>query len=341
MMRCVIVGAGRTGRGFLARLLAGHARIALIDSDRALVERLNERGAYAIRYFDGAPETGITGYEAYHTDDARCAAVLSESDVVLVCVRGENDPEAGAWLEARLAGEKCVIACENAVVPAELLEGELQRTAASGAIFCTTIEDGPLDILSESYPALHVSARGIPEDFAKLPGIIVEPDFDTLMLRKIYTYNAASAIIAYLGWAYGFESYPEAANDRRIEERLDRFYRAIDGAICAEFTIDPEAQRRFSAFSKLKFQNPAIADSVARNAASPERKLAASERIIAPMRLIEKHGGDAGPLIETAAAAIKYSGIHDAENAARMLQSLCGLAEGEDLFIRILEAFFG
>ena len=61
-MKIAIVGAGQTGRGFLARLLYGQAGIAFFDRDVALIARLNARGSYAIRFFDGSPEVRISGF---------------------------------------------------------------------------------------------------------------------------------------------------------------------------------------------------------------------------------------------------------------------------------------
>jgi mannitol-1-phosphate 5-dehydrogenase len=267
-------------------------------------------------------------------EDARCGAALRACDAVFVSVRGENGLAAGAWLSERIAQDQCVVAAENATVPASLLGGQLAGRAASGAVFCTTIEDGPLDILSENYPSLHVSAKGTSDAVAALGGVCVERDFDTLMLRKIYTYNAASAIIAYLGAEKGYASYAEAANDAEIAKALDAFYEEINRAICLEYGVPPEEQARFAGFSKAKFQNRAIADTVARNAASPLRKLGAKERIVAPMRLIEKRGGDAEVLIRTAVAALRYARADDAE---KILRETCGLGENSRLFRDIRE----
>lgn len=338
-MNCVILGAGRTGRGFIARLLHGQAQICFIDKDRALIDALNKTRRYTIGYFEGGPADEIGGYQALSTQDARCRQALERCDAVFVSVRGENGAEAGAWLEEQIDRPVCVIACENAAVPARLLGGKLQNTAASGAVFCTTVESGPLDILSERYPSLHVSRHGTSPAVSALRGIAVEPDFDTLMTRKIYTYNGASALIAYLGAALGITSYAQAARDARIEPVLDAFYAATGSAISIEYGTAPEEQRAFALFSKRKFQNESISDSVGRNAASPERKLAPGERVMGPARLIEKHGGDLAPSARTAAAALRYMGLTGRGEAQDALVRICKCAPGEPLFDRILSAF--
>ena len=55
MKHVVILGAGKSGRGFIARLLYKEAVITFIDSDQDLVKRLNEEKGFSVRYFDGSP----------------------------------------------------------------------------------------------------------------------------------------------------------------------------------------------------------------------------------------------------------------------------------------------
>jgi len=159
------------------------------------------------------------------------------------------------------------------------------------------------------------------------------------MKRKLYTYNAASGIIAYLGAAAGHADYAAAANDPRIERALDRFYAAINEAVCAEYGVDRREQAEFAAASKRKFQNRAIVDTIGRNAASPERKLGATERIVAPMRLIAAHGGDASVLYDTAAAALRYAGAGTRAQAVEILGRSSGLEPGDRQFQAIVHRF--
>lgn len=330
-MNIVILGAGRTGRGFLARLLADQAHITFIDKNPALIQALNAAGQFTVAFFDESPSVTISGYRALHTQDAACQEAIAAADAILVSVRGENGADAGEWLTAMGAAGKPVVACENATVPAKLLGGVWAAQAASAAIFCTTIENGSLDILSESYPALHACEKAA--CLAGLKGMIIEPDFDALMHRKIYTYNAASGIIAYIGWGKGYESYADAANDPEIDTLLDSFYQAINAAICAEYPVTPDAQATFAAFSKKKFQNRAIADTVERNAASPLRKLGPEERLMAPIRLIRAHGGCADALILAAAYAAKMARI----TTPAALAEVTGLNENDPLVTQILQ----
>ncbi len=339
--KIVILGAGKTGRGFLARLFHDQARLTFIDRDAALIARLQNEKHYFIRYFDEKPQEEIKGYQALHTTDPACLQELAQCDALLVSVRGENCPAAADWLADKLPETTPVIVCENAVVPVSLLGLPLAERACSAAVFCTTMQAEGLNIESENYPVLHVDSTKAPSWMLSLRGIRAEADFPLLMLRKIYTYNASSAIIAYLGAEKGIQSYAQAACNPDIARELDLFYTQIDRALCLEYHIDPEEQQQFSQNARNKFENASIVDSVARNAASPERKLKPEERLLAPARLIEKHGGDASPLYKAAAAALHYmEEIIYPDDARQAIQAICDLPPENPVSKKIMRYFY-
>ena len=52
MSKIAIVGAGKTGRGFIGRLLReADQEMILIDKDKDLVRALNEAGAFSVHFF--------------------------------------------------------------------------------------------------------------------------------------------------------------------------------------------------------------------------------------------------------------------------------------------------
>lgn len=336
-LRVAILGAGLSGRGFLARLLIGQAHVTLLDKDHTLIEALQAEGGFMVRHFDGSPMQRIVGYQALWTGDPNCVQALGTADVLLCCVRAENGAEAGTWIAGTAPVPIPVVACENAVDPAAALRMSGEWQVDSGAIFCTTVHGDGLDILSEDVEELVVSNGAAGRLLSSLQGFRATASFPQLMMRKIYTYNAASAIIAYLGAKRGYTIFSQAACDQDIDRKLDDFYREINRALCREYGVAPDEQDRFAQRSKDKFQNPYIRDDVARNAASPERKLSAKERIIAPASLIRKHGGNAAALVETAAAALEYAG-YTAETARDSLRRITGLDEHDPLHRDILDA---
>ena len=349
-MKTAIIGAGKTGRGFLARLLqeAGQ-EILLIDKDEALVLQLNEAKSFQVHFFGNVREPfTVSNYQAVTWEDAD----FSDVELILVSVGGTNLPDVGAELKKRLDSTRpyYIITCENASKPADKLSAAIgleQVHVSESTVFCTTIERNGLHINSENYPYLQFDADRLSGYTPAASTLTPIQGFGNFLTRKLFTYNAASCIIAYLGWLYGYTDYGEAANDPRILELLDRNYAITNKVLCAEFGYDPKDQAEFAALSRAKFCSRAIVDTVARNAREPQRKLGANERVIGPMLVIHRHGEDTSVLEMTAAAMLLYDAEgEDAWRAIRrehtpqqILEIYCGLAADHPLTARILDQY--
>lgn len=347
MSKVVVIGAGKTGRGFVARLLKEADReIIFIDKNEELVNRLNDRGAFTVSFFGGRREpVTVDRYMACTWKNAD----LEDASLIFVSVCGQNLKDVGSRLSRLLdSGKKYhIITCENASNPAQTLAQAIcgKSVAVSEAtVFCTTIEGDGLDINSENYPYLQCNAElleGYEPDIASVKAI---GNFSDFLTRKLYTYNAASCVIAYIGALLGYTDYGEAANCPVILELLDKNYTATNAAMCRRFGYDPQDQKEFAALSKTKFCDRTIVDTVARNAREPHRKLGSGERIIGAAALLRQCGQDASVLELTAAAALLYNDPADpvwtamkAENScADLLKSVCGLRQEDALYQNIL-----
>ena len=144
-------------------------------------------------------------------------------------------------------------------------------------MFCTTTDDG-LDIMIENYPYLQCNADLLEGFYPNIKGIKPVNGFGDFLKRKLYTYNAASCVIAYIGYVKGYTDYADAANDSEILKLLDKNYEQTNKALCKGFGYDTKEQEEFALLSKEKFTSRAIKDTVSRNARDPLRKLAAGER---------------------------------------------------------------
>ena len=276
-------------------------------------------------------------------------ADLENAELILVSVGGQNLKDVGESLSKLLKDEThyYIITAENASHPSKTLKeaiGKENISVSESTVFCTTIEDGGLDINSENYPYLQCDADLLEGYVPAAKTLKPIGNFSNFLTRKLYTYNAASCVIAYLGWTKGYSNYADAANDEEILELLDKNYEATNKVLCKEFGYDEADQKEFAALSKAKFCDRTIVDTVARNARDPQRKLAAAERIMGPIRLLHKYGEDASVLEQTAAAAILYD--HDGEDAWRaikaektneqILMEICGVKEDEEIFDNIV-----
>ncbi len=322
-MNYTIIGAGKSGRGFIGHLLsdAGYTP-TYIDSSASLVHQLESKKAFGIEFFGNArPPMTIPIKNIFHTDDQRGIKAVADSDVVFVSVGASNLPGVGSYLKRALLERTheqplLVITAENAIDPAKKLTEAIQTKKDSNtgflvteaAIFCSTIEKPgtPVDILSEAYDSLPYDALKA-KQFSNLPAFLKpEPNFPLLLTRKIFTYNCASAAIAYLGAYQGYAWYADAANDRSIIQVLDSLYAKVNAVLCTVYGLDANDQQAFAMASKRKFQNSEVRDSIDRNARDASRKLAADERLIGPLMLMQSHGMISNALLLVIASALWY-----------------------------------
>lgn len=347
MSKIAVVGAGKTGRGFIGRLLKeANEEIIFIDKDKNLVLSLENAGKFCVDFFGNEREPlEVNHFQACTWENAS----LEDVELIFVSVGGQNLTEAGEKLAKCLDDNRYyyLITCENASHPSQTLKkavGKDNISVSEATVFCTTIEGEGLNIHSENYPYLQCDADLLDGYVPRLKQIRPIGQFSDFLTRKLYTYNAASCVIAYLGWAKGYTDYADAANDEEILKLLDKNYTATNRVLCREFGYEEKDQEEFALLSKKKFCDRTIIDTVSRNARDPQRKLAASERIMGPIRLLYKYGEDASVMEKTAAAAILYQAgpddawtkIQSEKTREEILQEICGVSLEEPVFQNIM-----
>lgn len=349
----VIVGAGKTGRGFLARLMQeAEKEIVFIEKDKQLVEQLKSKD-YEIHFFGNCRDKVVmNNYKIYHWEEEEVKEALCNTALILVSVGGENLEEAGNKLAEKIAENKkyYIITAENASSPAKKLKkaiGKENVIVSESTVFCTTIEKEGIDISSENYPYLQYNYELLEEKDFSISTLKPIRKFEDFLTRKLYTYNAASCVIAYLGWKKGYHIYSEAANDPEILEMLDKNYEATNRVLCKEFGYDFKDQQEFANLSRIKFLDSTIVDTIERNARDPKRKLAAEERLIGPIRLLHQYGEEADVLEKTVAAALKYRNpkeeswgkLVEEKSAEEILEEICGLKKGDKISNNIMKYY--
>ena len=342
MSKITIIGAGKTGRGFLARLLNGN-EITFIDKNKELVEKLNEQKTFEVAFFGNKQKSVNISYNAAYTWEQ-----IGEIDaeLILVSVGGSNLADVGRELSKRIEKGQRIIVCENASKPAQKLYDAIGIEGvmiSESTVFCTTIENGGININSEIYPYLQFDAEPMRENLPQIAGLKPVFEFGNFLTRKLYTYNSASCVIAYLGAFKGFTVYSDAANDEEILSLLDKNYEITNIAMCKEFGYEEDDQKEFALLSRAKFTDKTIVDTVARNAREPQRKIADKERIVGILKLQAKYGLDTSVLEKTLAAALLYKGEGEeaweeiiSKGYEDVLSGLCGLDKGSDIYNRVL-----
>ncbi len=336
-MSCVVIGAGKIGRGFLGSLLAASGvPFVLAERDRALVERINAAGGWTVHVL-GAPQKSrrITGVRAVAlADSAAFGGAIASAPLAFTCVGGKNLGELGAALapalRRRIAGGNLpfnIITCENWIHPAaalrEAVEAGLphnEREAlvrgvgfVESAVLCSAIDPDPavraadpLAVNIQDYPHLPIDAAAIRGALPPLEGLDPKAGFEGFLERKIYTYNAANATVSYLGYLKGHTVLAEAGHDAEILEVVRGVYRETGAALAARHRVSAEEQAALAAASLAKFQDRTIVDSIERNARDPIRKLGPSDRLVGAARLVLQYGGRPESLAISIAAALFY-----------------------------------
>ncbi len=313
MSNVVIIGAGQTGRGYLNRFFQSES-ITFLDRDEELIHSLQIEPCYHVSFGPGERRPlALENYNAYLIDSEDGIRAMADADLIMVSVGKKNLKDVAVSLKKGLAvrtkDDIDILTAENGVnVKQDLMElCEDQRVhLAEAIVFCTTIgEKWSLDILSQNldYLPYDVVALGHTLPYENM---VAEEKLDVLMQRKIYTYNCISAVVSYLGYYKKYEVYSDAANDTEIVSCIESILKTLNHCICEEYQITTKEQKEFSDMAVDKFQNRNIVDSIERNARDVDRKLGATERIMAPLAIVHKHNQSSPELLLTAASALYY-----------------------------------
>lgn len=344
--KCVVIGAGQTGRGYINRILnLNGLKCSFLDINQKLIDELNKSESYRIDFgSSGRAVIELANYEAFNIETNEGIEELSNADIVFTAVgAGEIGKLVSPIKQSLDIRQKkspiYLMTCENGVGVSSsfgelLLDDRIQIT--EGIVFCTTLNQG-LDIYSEDYDS-------VPYDSLKwdknldLSNFHPTTTFSDLMERKIYTYNCISAVVAYLGYILKYEDYATAANDPLISESINKIRVPLDNAISKKYNVDPKEQEEFSSRAVIKFKNTDIKDTINRNTRDSNRKLSANERIMAPLKLIYSNGGSSKELLNTCAAACYYGLVENEfgeEELTHILESVP--TEWQDEVIRTME----
>lgn len=314
MKKSVIIGAGQTGRGFIAPIMEDNGyQITFIDKDKTLIDQMTKENQYEIHYFGNVREKRVINkFYALHIDDKRVPEEIASADIILISVFSSHIKDLVSYLkhseELKKDQKMTIVCCENGInVKQPLIDANIDAIISEGIIFCTTLKpkDGCLNLISEDYPDIPVDGEveGFNITLKRMPS---EKDFDSLIQRKIYTYNFISAVIAYLGSYKGIESYGEAANDPDIAYVISQVVPVISRIIAKEYNIEYDVQLQFTNRAVIKFQNKDIYDTIYRNARQAVRKLGRNERILTPLWLACKYNDDMREIEIIAASALYY-----------------------------------
>lgn len=323
MKKVMILGAGKTGRGFIPRFLQP-VSLTFCDKNQDLIHTLSKQSTYQIHFFNERSAETIhydaccvwgseTSRKLFLETDLLCISIdcsnyLSIAEELMMLVKQRETP-------------LIIITFENGVDAGKILLKYGDREARNNCIildagvFCTTENAEGLDMISQDLDYLPIQESGLLLPFTNLTQI---KDFSSLMKRKLYTYNCLSAVICYMGYYQGYEWLSEAANDQRIRVKIMKFLPELNKQLSIHFNVPFNDQKSFSDSALLKFADPYLKDSIVRNARNVSRKLGIEERLYKPLQLLKNEGREV--LLETIACACIYDQREESHQGMNLLK---------------------
>ena len=345
-MSCVIFGAGKIARGFIAQLLSlSDIDFIFVEKADALADLINERGQYTINIL-GAPEKNYVIKNAKalkFSQEKEITEAIAEADVVFDAVGGKNLQEIvpfyikGIEKKAEKGGYLNFVTCENWKEPARILKEGVEAGIApesreyldnyvgfTESVIMRSGIEAPKELLEKDPLIVNVQNYWhLPVDAARVKGSLpdikyMEPltGFAGFLERKFYTYNAANGTTSFVGALLGYKVLAEAAHDERILKILDGVYQETGKALSMKHGISLEEQIAFAKTSLNKLQDYTIVDSIERNARDPQRKLGKDDRLVGSARMVLSCGIRPENLCTAIACAIYYRNPEDSSAVA-------------------------
>ena len=345
-MSCVIFGAGKIARGFIAHLLSlSDIDFVFVEKADALADLINEREQYTINIL-GAPEKNYVVKNAKalkFSQEKEIIEAIAEADVVFDAVGGKNLQEIvpfyikGIEKKAEKGGYLNFVTCENWKEPARILKEGVEAGIAPEAreyldnyvgftesVIMRSGIEAPKELLEKDPLIVNVQNYWhLPVDAARVKGSL--PDikymehltgFAGFLERKFYTYNAANGTTSFVGALLGYKVLAEAAHDERILKILHGVYQETGKALSMKHGISLEEQMAFAKTSLNKLQDYTIVDSIERNARDPQRKLGKDDRLVGSARMVLSCGIRPENLCTAIACAIYYRNPEDSSAVA-------------------------
>ncbi len=376
----VQIGAGNIGRGFIAQLFheSGY-QTHFIDADRALVDQLNSADEYAIEIATEprVPDISISNFYAHHASDTTAIAeILTRARVASISAGANARPAIAQMLVLALVDRLRendsplnILVCENPPGVAGAFRDAVRShlDAASHDAFdariafvdtvigrmvpvrsAADVNRDPLRVRVEPYCELPVDANAIAGEPPTIAHLHAESPFVFWIERKLLMHNAAHAAAAYVGNLYGYQYIHEAMKDGAVRSVVRGVLEESATALARQYGRALGPLNEHAEDLIVRFENPALFDTVERVARDPLRKLSPGERFVCAAERCLAQGVEPRQLAVAAGAAIRYDNASDsgaktvqellrAKGWDAVLHEVCGVAPGSPFAILVKE----
>jgi mannitol-1-phosphate 5-dehydrogenase len=324
MKKAIVCGSGNTAKGLLGQLFSQSGYEAVfLDSDTALIDRLNAAGRYSLRIVSqsGSEEMFVENVRGVYVSCAEQAArEIATADIVATAAGESALPQYAAiiaaglklrWIEGN-SFPLNVLVCEEAPSARKRLEtlildcqpanehkafaarvGIVQAVASRlVALADEEREDGALGLCAEPLCELPADKEGFRGEPPEIKGMKPVSPIGFYIDRKRFMQDMCRALLAYLGVQAGHETIWQASVDGKIGKVGRGALKESAEALSRKYGVAKEELAAYAEELMLRFDNPQLFD----------KTLAAGRN---PMHAIDKHGVLTGAVFLCLAQGLK------------------------------------
>lgn len=330
-MKFLMYGAGNIGRGFIGQVFsqAGY-QVTFVDIDTKIVDEFNRRKSYPVNIVGNEPKTleisnicAINGMDSQAVVNAICECDLMATSLGAAALERVAPIIAQGFAKRMDAGGSPlnILICENLKDSAHLLHDWITKSidpshisqiydnlglveAAISRMVPVNVNEDILAIDVEKYDFLPIDCAAFKGEVPSIPQLVPYTPFSFYEDRKLYLHNMGHAVCGYLGNIYGYKYIWEAISDPWIRLLVQNAMTESASMLSVEYS------QRFSTIFNhgenliCRFQNKALGDTCERVTRDPMRKLATSDRLIAPLKNCYKNDIPATYLASAVAVAV-------------------------------------
>ena len=369
-MKFLMYGAGNIGRGFIGSIFtsAGY-QVSFIDINRELVDRFNENGQYTVQIAADPPYNFMVhGVDAIDgKDKERVIDAIAHCDIMATSLGAGVLPHVAALIAAGFTrrikenrGSLDILICENLKDAAHYLRKLIQEhlpvdlhgvmetrlglveTAIGRMVPVLSAEEAkadPLFVRVEEYDFLPVDRKAFRGTIPSVSQIIPYDPFVYYEDRKLYLHNMSHCICAYLGMITGQKYIWEAMENPEIRLIVQSAMNEAAAMLAVTYNVPFHILQKHAEDLLLRFTNKALGDTCERVARDPARKIAADDRLAAPLRRCLSLNIEAVNIAAGLAAVLYQMDLTDDE-LKRTLTEVCCLSGHSVTCVETLYPFF-
>ena len=226
-----------------------------------------------------------------------------------------------------------IIACENAIRASSQLKNavyeRLDKDTASYADEYIGFPDSavdrivppiendpqnPLDVVVEEFYEWSVERSGFCGEIPNIPAMHIVENLMAYLERKLFTLNTGHCVTAYLGLLKGYETIDQAIADPKISGIVRGAMIESGEGLIKKHGFEPEKHWAYMESIYKRYKNPYLRDALVRIGREPNRKLAPTDRLVAPLLNSFSYGIAVDNLIKGIAAALHFNYENDLQS---------------------------